>query len=114
MPDLNVQGLRALDLRTTKPDGEPWKFLLRAGRHPAYMIAEMDDPDWITGAPPCTDVCRLNVNLNFGKINQTDVHRRLQEAMVRLRCVVRLYRRQIRRGKFSCMNIHVHLSLLEL
>ena len=25
--DLNVTGLRACDLRTTKPDGTPWNFL---------------------------------------------------------------------------------------
>ena len=41
--DLNVKGLAAFDLRTSKPDGSPWDFTLRADRQLAMrMLDELD------------------------------------------------------------------------
>ena len=36
--NLNIEGLDALDLRTTKPNGEPWNFLKREDRKKARNL----------------------------------------------------------------------------
>ena len=52
--NLNINGLRALDLRTTKPDGTPWDFSTSADRRLAKQLVETEKPTWIVGCPPCT------------------------------------------------------------
>ena len=51
---LNVNGLRALDLRTTKPNGAPWDFSLASDRQLARSMIETEKPTWVIGSPPCT------------------------------------------------------------
>ena len=54
--NLNIEGLAALDLRTFKPDGKtPWDFNRKADRKEAEKLQRDLDPDWLVGAPPCTD-----------------------------------------------------------
>ena len=50
--NLNVHGLHALDLRTTKEDGTPWDFNQRSDRKLAFQLIERDCPDWVIGSPP--------------------------------------------------------------
>ena len=52
--DLNLKGLRALDLHRLRPDGRPWDFTVRADRKLARELLDQDDPDWLIGSPPCT------------------------------------------------------------
>ena len=52
--DLNIVGLRALDLRTLKPDGQPRIFSLKSDRRLASELIDQDQPDWLIGSPPCT------------------------------------------------------------
>ena len=52
--NLNIEGLDALDLRTMKPNGEPWNFTNRSDRKRARELIDKLDPEWIIGAPPCT------------------------------------------------------------
>ena len=51
----NVKGSGVLDLRFNNPDGVPWDLTRLDHQKMAYDIIEKDDPDWIVGAPPCTD-----------------------------------------------------------
>ena len=51
--DFNIQGLDAFDLRTLKPNGQPWNFLKKDARRLAKHIINEKNPDWILGAPPC-------------------------------------------------------------
>ena len=44
-PSLNVDGLRAFDLRTNKPDGFPWNFDVRADRRLAHEMIHADEPE---------------------------------------------------------------------
>ena len=41
-----VEGLRALDLRTLKSDGQPWNFPLRSERRLASGLIDQDQPEW--------------------------------------------------------------------
>ena len=52
--NLNLIGLRAFDLRTAKPDGEPWEFTKGSDRRLARKIVEEEKQTWIVGSPPCT------------------------------------------------------------
>ena len=102
---MNVHGLRVMDLRTTKPDGSPWDFSCKQDRDLAYRMVQDEDPDWIVGAPPCTDFSSLNFGLNFPKMPAEEVQRRLIAAMVHIDFVCRIYKSQIRRGKWF---LHEH------
>ena len=52
--NLNLNGLRALDLRTTKPNGAPWNFCSASDRQLARTLVETEKPTWLIGSPPCT------------------------------------------------------------
>ena len=57
--DLNIEGLQALDIRTSKPDGTPWDFTKPADRKKAYdMIIELE-PTWVIGAPPMHSIQQI-------------------------------------------------------
>ena len=48
---LNVNGLNALDLRTSKPNGEPWDFSKASDRQLARSMIEEQKPTWVVGVP---------------------------------------------------------------
>ena len=52
--DLDLKGIGALDLRTTKASGVPWNFNLRSDRREARELIDKLQPDWLIGSPPCT------------------------------------------------------------
>ena len=52
--DLNLNGLHALDLRTSKPNGEPWDFSNATDRKLAKSLINELKPTWVIGSPPCT------------------------------------------------------------
>ena len=81
---LNVVGLRVLDLRFDNPRGVPWDSSRPDHQEMAMALVEEDDPDWIVGAPPCTDWSILNWNSNFAKMNPADVKKRLPTALSHL------------------------------
>ena len=107
---LNVKGLRALDLACEKPNGTCWDFSKASDQREAIALIEADDPDWIIGSPPCTSFSPLNVGLNFPKMDKAEVKRRVDEGLVHLKFVCRLYKRQMRRGKFF-LHEHPHAAL---
>ena len=45
--DLNVAGLGALDIRTSKPDGSTWDFTKRSDRRDAMEMVDKLAPDFI-------------------------------------------------------------------
>ena len=51
---LNANGLRALYLRTTKPNGAPWGFPVAGDRQLARAMVEEEKPAWTIRSPPCT------------------------------------------------------------
>ena len=103
--DLNVLGMGAFDMRTSKPDGTPWDFSRRANRRLARSIIDRDDPEWIIGRPPCTAFAIWNYAMNYPKMDPDRVRRAIHEGRIRLNVVLSLYRRQIRRGKYV---LHEH------
>ena len=62
--NLNVKGIRVLDLRYKKDSGDAWDFSRKSDRAMAMDLLEAEDPDFVIGAPPCTACCLLNVNIN--------------------------------------------------
>ena len=49
--NLNVNGLRAFDLRTCKPDRQAWDFTKASDRREARRYVEEDKPQWLIGCP---------------------------------------------------------------
>ena len=98
--DLNVQGLGALDLRTSKPDGSNWDFAKRSDRKEARDMVRRLEPDFIIGSPPCTAFCAWNHHMNFRKMDPARVQAMLVEGRMHLEFMTSLYRLQISASRF--------------
>ena len=97
--NLNVKGLAAMDLRTSKPDGKPWDFTLKSDQQLALDMQKSLKPDWLVGSPPCTDWSSWNIGINHKKMPPEEVQRRMKNARVHLKFVVKLYRIQLAEGR---------------
>ena len=95
---MNLQGMRVIDLRTTRPDGAYWNLALREHRREALRLIEKEDPDWIICGPPCTAFSSIHRWLNCPKLAPEDVRRTVQEGFVHLRFACKLYMRQIKQN----------------
>ena len=96
--NLNVEGLAAIDLRTSKPNGEAWDSSRKSDRTKALRYVQDKKPTWIVGSPPCTAFSRLQ-GLNFPKTDPDKVARMLKEAKAHLHSVISLYHIQIANGR---------------
>ena len=92
--NLNVEGLNAFDLRTSKPNGVAWDFSRRSDRKEALQYVKDKKPTWIVGSPPCTAFSRLQ-GLNFPKMDPLVVEKMLKEARRHLHFVISLYQLQL-------------------
>ena len=92
--NLNVEGLNAFDLRTSKPNGVAWDFSRRGDRREALQYVKDKKPTWIIGSPPCTAFSRLQ-GLNFPKMDPMRVEKMLKEARRHLHFVISLYQLQL-------------------
>ena len=52
--NLNVEGLDAFDMRTSKPGGQNWDFTKREDRKLCREVIRDKRPTWVIGSPPCT------------------------------------------------------------
>ena len=66
--NLNVLGDQALDLRTLKPNGEPWDFNRLHMRNKAVRKLLQDKPLVLIGSPMCTDGGSM-MELNWPKVS---------------------------------------------
>ena len=96
---LNIQGLAALDLRTLKPNGDPWDFNKRADRNEARELINQLQPTWVIGSPPCTAFSIWNRNMNYPKMDRDRVNELIAEGQKHLSFVASLYRKQLRAGR---------------
>ena len=96
--NLNVGGLAAFDLRTSKPSGVPWDFCKKSDRMEALKYVKDKKPTWIIGSPPCTAFSRLQ-GLNFPKMNPERVAQIMKAAKAHLHFVISLYHIQIAEGR---------------
>ena len=97
--NLNVNGLGAFDLRTSKPDGTYWDFSLGADRRLARKIVEDTKPTWIIGSPPCTFFSAWNQGINHRRMSPEKVESLRKEAVKHLHFVVGLYKLQLDGGR---------------
>ena len=97
--NLNLNGLRAFDLRTNKRNGEPWDFARSADRREARRYVEREKPTWVVGSPPCTYFSRLNQSLNHKKMDPQVVEERRREAELHLHFVIGIYKIQLENGR---------------
>ena len=67
--DLNVEGLGAFDIRTTKADGSHWDFNKCSDRKEVMKIIDEQDPFFVVGSPPCTAFCSWSRNMNYPKMD---------------------------------------------
>ena len=103
--NLNVCGLGALDLRTTKPDGSNWDFSKKSDRREARDLVLRTEPDFIIGSPPCTAFCAWNHHMNFRKMDPARVRAMLAEGRMHLEFMATLYQTQLKAGRFF---VHEH------
>ena len=103
--NLNIQGLGALDIRTVKPNGEPWDFNKRSDRREVKDMINRLNPDWVIGSPPCTPFSIWNHGINYKKMKPDQVKAMIAEGQTHLNFVCSLYRSQMRRGKYF---LHEH------
>ena len=78
---LNVRGLGVLDLRTLRPDGEHWDSTRAEDRAWVFKLLQQQRPKWAIASPHCTNVTLLNWNINFPRMPQTELQRRVQEGV---------------------------------
>ena len=97
--NLNVNGLRAMDLRTCKPDGERWDFSNPADRKLAKFMVETEKPTWLIGSPPCTFFSSWNQGINHRRMPAEKVEQLRKEAILHLHFVVSLYKIQLLAGR---------------
>lgn len=97
--NLNLQGLHALDLRTSKPNGEAWNFSRSSDRQMAKSMVETLKPTWVVGSPPCTFFSTWNQGLNHKHMDPERVERLREEAIRHLHFVVSIYRMQLDAGR---------------
>ena len=100
MRNLNVAGLNAFDLRTQKPNGEPWDFRKRSDRQMAYRYIREHCPGWLIGSPPCTPFSQWNLGVNKKKMDPQTYAANLAEGRMHMRFMVSLYRLQVSSGRF--------------
>ena len=97
--NLNVNGLRALDLRTSKPDGQPWDFNKSEDRKLAKAIIEIEKPVWLIGSPPCTFFSAWNQGINHRRMDPQRVEALRVEAVRHLHFMASLYQLQVSEGR---------------
>ena len=97
--NLNVNGLHALDLRTQKPDGEPWDFSKSSDRQLAKSMVIELKPTWVIGSPPCTFFSAWNQGINHRKMDPARVEALRKEAIMHLHFVMGIYRIQLDGGR---------------
>ena len=102
---VEVRGIGAMDLRTSKPDGTPWNFSLKEDRRLARKMIDEEKPDWIIGSPPCTAFSIWNYSMNYPKMDPGKVAALVLEGERHLKFMAGIYRRQHERGKFF---LHEH------
>ena len=79
--NLNVNGLRAFDLRTFKPNGEAWDFNKSSDRREARRYVEEEKPTWVIGCPACTFFSSWNQSMNHRKMDPDVVEKLRREAV---------------------------------
>ena len=89
-PHLGVLPAGAFDLRAG-PGEQSWDFTRSDHRVRAMKLITAAKPYLIIGSPPCTDWCRMNVNLNHPRMEKAVVEERLRVARVHLMYVIMLY-----------------------
>ena len=101
---LNVEGLGAFDLRTTRPDGKHWDFNCREDRKLARQMVRELQPQWIIGSPPCTSYSAWNEKMNYPKMDPDKVQQMKREGRRHLQFCINLYRRQLSLGRHFFMS----------
>ena len=96
--NLNVDGLNAFGLHTSKPSGEAWDFSRKSDRKMALDYVKEKKPSWVIGSPPCTAFSRLR-GLNFPKMDPAKVARMIKEAKMHLHFVISLYQLQLSQNR---------------
>ena len=103
--NLNIEGLDALDLRTTKPNAEPW--LRREDRKEARKPIEDRDIDWLLGAPTCSPLSMWNYAMNYNSMDPDKVREMLAEGRLHLNFICSFCRRKSQKAN----NIYVSTQL---
>ena len=80
----------SFDIGTMDPEGNPWDFAKAKQRQKAREYVANNKPLVLIGSPPC-DQWSIMQNLNKGKRNPEEVHKKLIEAKIHLAFCAELY-----------------------
>ena len=95
----------SLDLTKNDPtDNQPWDFTIESKRRRAEQLIKESEPWELIGCPPCTDFSQMQ-NLNWRKMSEWEVKRRITAARAHLEFAIKLYKLQHEAGRLF---IHEH------
>ena len=80
-------------------------FRRKRDRAWALRLLREQRPTWVISAPPCTAFTVLNQNVNYPKMAPQEMERRMQEGLLHLKFVAKIYRFQMRHNKYV---LHEH------
>ncbi len=103
------RGLRAgwsLDLTNHDVDGKAWDFTKPEMRSRLWAKLKKDKPLLVIGSPACTDWSTM-MNLNWHRMSEEDVKRRMKEARVHLKFCIEVYKYQTEHSRYF---LHEHPS----
>ena len=92
------KGLNALDLRTTKPNSQPWDVCKREDRKLARQMVNEQQPEWIVGAPRCMPLSIWSYAMNYPKMDPNRVRAMVAEGRIHLNFICSFYRKQVLAG----------------
>ena len=99
-----VKKSMSFDIAHEDKEGKKWDFTLAATRQKARQHVKENKPLFIIGSPPCDQWSKMQ-NLNTGKRDPDEVHRKLVEARIHLDFCAELYQMQIDGGRYY---VHEH------
>ena len=101
MPEYGILPGFALDLTTYNKDGVAWGFTKNEHRNEARKKVHTEEPMFIIGSPPCTDVSPWqNLNAERYEWSDAEIRRRRIRAAVHLEFMCELYQYQTEQGRY--------------
>ena len=95
---MRMKSAWALDLTTLDEEGNPWDFSLPRQRKKALELLKKDKPLFLVACPMCGPFSSIN-DLNYGKMSEEEIRKKLQDAMMHMRFALSLCLVQVAEGR---------------
>ena len=95
---MRMKSAWALDLTTLDEEGNPWDFSLPRQRKKALELLKKDKLLFLVACPMCGPFSSIN-DLNYGKMSEEEIRKKLQDAMMHMRFALSLCLIQVADGR---------------